>query len=63
MLTVTRRVTLLLAAYAALLLAVIAAGFLTSALGPWAAILWALALLGGVALYRGRRARRSTSEG
>jgi hypothetical protein len=38
-------------AYAALLLAVVVAGFLYGALGLWAAILWGCAVVFGVAIY------------
>jgi hypothetical protein len=34
-----------------MLLPVVAAGFLATAVGIWAAILWGLALLAGLALY------------
>lgn len=58
MLRLSRRAGLLFASYAAILLAVLIAGFLASAVGVWAAILWGVALLAGLALYARRRTGR-----
>jgi hypothetical protein len=55
MLRLTRRAALLFAAYAALLLAVVVAGFLASAVGLWAAILWGAVVLAVLALYGRQR--------
>ena len=63
MLRLTRRAALLFAANAGLLLAVVAAGFLASAVGIWAAILWGVALLAGLALYGRRRFQQPPGEG
>jgi hypothetical protein len=51
MLRLTRRAALLFAAYASLLLAVVIAGFLGSAVGIWASILWGVVVLAGLGLY------------
>lgn len=59
MLRLTRRAGLLVGAYASLLLAVIAAGFLASAVGVWAAILWGAALIAGLALYARKRLQQA----
>jgi Flp pilus assembly protein TadB len=58
MLRLTRGAGLLLAAYLALLLAVVIAGFLAAAVGLWAAVLWGVVLVAGLALYV-RDSRRS----
>jgi len=55
MLRLTRRASLLLAAYIALILAVIAAGFLAAAVGVWAAILWGVLVVAVLALYVRKR--------
>jgi hypothetical protein len=57
MLRLTRRAALLFAAYSSLLLAVVIAGFLGSALGILASILWGAAILCGVGLYVRARSR------
>jgi positive regulator of sigma E activity len=62
MLRLTRRAALLFAAYVSPLLAVIVAGFLAGALGIWAAVLWGVVLLTGLALYGRRRLQRSPEE-
>lgn len=59
MLRLTRRTGLLLGAYAALLLAVVVAGFLGAAVGIWASILWGLAILAGIVLYGRQRSQGS----
>ena len=58
MLRLTRRIALLFGAYASLLLAVVVAGFLGAAVGIWAAVLWGVALLAGLALYVRHRLQR-----
>jgi len=62
MLRLTRRAALLFAAYVTLLLAVVVAGFLASAVGVWAAILWGVAILAGLALYLRQRQRPPDDE-
>jgi FtsH-binding integral membrane protein len=62
MLRLTRRAALLFGAYASLLLAVVVAGFLGSAVGIWAAILWGVAILIGLALYARQRLQRPPEE-
>jgi hypothetical protein len=62
MLRLTRRIALLFGAYVGLLLAVVAAGFLAAAIGIWAAILWALALLAALTLYRRQRPQRRSAD-
>jgi hypothetical protein len=57
MLRLTRRAGLLFATYAGLLLAVLIAGFLATALGIWGAITWGVVLLTGLVLYIRRRGR------
>lgn len=47
---------LVFGAYAALLLAVVIAGFFGQAVGIWASVLWGAVLIGGLVLY-GRRLR------
>lgn len=59
MLRLARRAGLLFLAYTALLLAVVIAGFLGSAIGIWASVLWGAAVLAGVALYVRQRRQRS----
>ncbi len=58
MLRLIRRAGLLFGAYASLLLAVIVAGFLAGRIGTWAAILWGVAILAGLALYGRQRFNR-----
>jgi hypothetical protein len=55
MLRLTRRAALLFGVYASPLLAVVVAGFLAGAVGIWAAILWGVAILAGLALYGRQR--------
>lgn len=62
MLRLTRRAALLFGAYVSLLLAVVVAGFLASAVGLWAAILWGAAVLAGLALYGRRRLQRPPAD-
>ena len=57
-----RRALLRLSVYTAPLVIVIIAGFLAGAVGIWAAILWGLALLAGLALYLRQRSQRSRGE-
>lgn len=58
MLRLTRRAALLFAAYSSLLLAIVIAGFLGSAIGIWASILWGAVVLAGLALYVRAQSRR-----
>ena len=44
--------------YAALLLAVVIAGFIGNAVGIWASVLWGAVLIGGLVLYGRRRFRQ-----
>jgi hypothetical protein len=53
-----RRALLLFGAYAAVILAVVIAGFLGGAVGIWASVLWGAVLLGALVLYLRRRSRR-----
>lgn len=55
MLRLIRRAGLLFGAYAGALLAVVIAGFLGSAVGIWASILWGAALLAVAIVYVRRR--------
>jgi hypothetical protein len=55
-----RRAIQLFGVYVALLLAMIVAGFLGSAVGIWATVIWGLSLIGGGALYWRRRPARSS---
>lgn len=57
-----RRVFLLLGTYVALLAAVVFAGFLGSAIGIWAAILWGVGVISGLVIYGRRRLNRSRSQ-
>lgn len=62
MLRLLRRALLLFGTYAAVMVAVIVAGFLASALGIWASILWGAVVLAGIVLYaRQRHARTGTA--
>lgn len=63
MLRLTRQAALLFGAYASLLLAVGVAGFLASAIGIWAAILWGAVLVAALALGGRRRFQRSPGDG
>jgi riboflavin transporter FmnP len=56
------RAARLFVAYAAVILAVIVAGFLGSAVGIWASILWGLMLVSGIALYWRRQRRRPRTD-
>ncbi|HVD39001.1 MAG TPA: hypothetical protein VNC15_09240 [Solirubrobacterales bacterium] len=58
MLRLTRRAALLFGVYSSLLLAVVIAGFLGSAVGIWASILWGAAILAGLGLYVRSQSRR-----
>jgi hypothetical protein len=49
------RALLLVAAYAAVILAVLIAGFIGQRIGIWASVLWGVVLIGGLALYIKRR--------
>jgi hypothetical protein len=55
---VIRRAILLFGSYASLLLVVMVAGFLASAVGIWAAIIWGVAIVVGLALFRRQRLNR-----
>jgi hypothetical protein len=57
-----RRAFLLFGAYVALLAAVGFAGFLGSAIGIWASILWGVGVISGVAIYGRRRLHPSRSQ-
>ena len=54
----SRKAILVFGAYAALLLAVVIAGFMGQAVGPWASVIWGAVLIGGLALYGRRRFRQ-----
>lgn len=49
---------LIFGGYAALLLAVVIAGFIGNAIGIWASVLWGAVLIGGLVLYGRRRLRQ-----
>lgn len=53
-----RKTILIFAAYAALLLAVVIAGFIGQTVGIWASVLWGAILIGGLVLYGRRRFRQ-----
>jgi hypothetical protein len=53
-----RRAILLFASYVGVLLAVIFAGFLGSAVGIWASVVWGVLVIGAVSLYLRRRGRQ-----
>jgi FtsH-binding integral membrane protein len=55
MLRLARRAGLLFASYLGLILAIVIAGFLGSAVGIWASIAWGVAILAALALYVRRR--------
>jgi hypothetical protein len=50
---------LIFGSYAALLLAVVIAGFIGHAVGIWASVLWGAVLIGSLVLYGRRRLRKS----
>jgi len=52
------RAILLFGAYAALLLAVVVAGFLGQAVGIWASVLWGVVVITCLVLFMRRRSRR-----
>ena len=54
-----RRALLLFGIYAAVIAAVIVAGFLGETLGIWASILWGAGVLAGIAIYGRRRLART----
>jgi len=58
MLRLTRPAALLFVAYLSHLLAIVIAGFLGSAVGIWASILWGAAILAGLAPYVRLQSRR-----
>jgi hypothetical protein len=51
------RAALVFGAYLSLLLAIVIAGFLGSAVGIWASIVWGVAILAGLGLYVRSRSR------
>jgi len=53
-----RKATLIFGSYAALLLAVVIAGFIGHAVGIWASVLWGAVLIGCLVLYGRRRFRQ-----
>jgi FtsH-binding integral membrane protein len=55
MLRLARRAGLLFASYVGLILAIVIAGFLGSAIGIWASIVWGAVILAALALYVRRR--------
>ncbi len=55
-----RRAGLLFSTYAALLLAILIAGFLGAALGIWAAILWGAAAIAALVVYVRQRSDRAS---
>jgi hypothetical protein len=57
-----RRALLLFAAYAAVLAAVVIAGFLGQAVGIWASVLWGVGILAGLAIYGRKRLSESRSQ-
>lgn len=59
MLRLLRRVLLLIGTYAAVMVAVILAGFLAGAVGIWASILWGAGILAGIVVYARRRHART----
>lgn len=56
------RAVLLVGAYAAVILALIVAGFLGAAIGIWASVLWGVALVGGLVFYLRRRSRQPQAD-
>ena len=59
MFRVARRTLLLFAAYAAVLAAVVVAGFLGQAIGIWASVVWGVGILTGLAVYGRKRLSQS----
>lgn len=57
-----RRALLVFGTYAAVMVAVIVAGFLGAALGIWASILWGVGVLTGIAVYGRRRLQQSRGD-
>jgi hypothetical protein len=55
MLRLTRKALLLFGIYASILAAVVVAGFLGQAVGIWAAILWGVGILIGLAIFARQR--------
>jgi Flp pilus assembly protein TadB len=53
------RAIFLFGSYAAVLLAVVIAGFLGQAVGIWASVLWGAALIAGAVLYARQRRVKS----
>jgi hypothetical protein len=62
MLRLLRRALLLFGTYAAVMVAVIVAGFLGEALGIWASILWGAGVLAGIVVYARRRHARTAPD-
>jgi hypothetical protein len=58
----TRRALRLFGGNAAVLAAVVVAGFLGEAVGIWASILWGVAILAGLAIYGRKRLSQSRAE-
>jgi len=54
-----RRALILFSLYAVILVAVVVAGFLGEALGIWAAILWGVGIIAGLAIYGRQRLTQS----
>ena len=63
MLRLSRKALLLFGIYATILAAVVVAGFLGQAVGIWAAILWGVGSLIGVALVARRRLKTTPNSG
>jgi FtsH-binding integral membrane protein len=55
---VGRKAMLVFVGYAALLLAVVIAGFIGREVGSWASILWGAVLIAGLVLYGRQRLRQ-----
>lgn len=60
--SLSRRALLSFSVYAAVLAAVVVAGFLYAALGLWASLLWGAGIVAGLALYGRKRLSRSRTE-
>jgi hypothetical protein len=56
------RAVLLFGAYAAVIIALIVAGFLGAAIGIWASVLWGVALVGGLVFYLRQRSRQPQAD-
>jgi hypothetical protein len=56
-----RRAVLVFGIYAAILLAVVIAGFIGQTVGIWASVLWGVVVIAGVLLYIRRRRVRSVA--